>query len=68
MDVVIADLRLQRRIQKGVRAGSPDISAIAAFPIVPKTLYGAARLCHWQSHIIDQYQRLGWKLCLWRAV
>src|SRR5207248_806557 len=32
--------------------------AVAAFPIVPKTLYGAARLCHRQTWIIDQYQRL----------
>src|SRR2546421_512483 len=32
--------------------------AVAAFPIVPKTLYGAARLCHRQTWIIYQYQRL----------
>jgi hypothetical protein len=51
-----------------VRAGSPDICAIVAFPIVPKTLYGAARLYHRQSWIIDQYQRLGGSSRLWRAV
>src|SRR5436309_4316865 len=32
--------------------------AVAAFPIVPKTLYGAARLCHRHTWIIYQYQRL----------
>ena len=32
--------------------------AVAAFPIVPKTLYGAARLCHRHTCIIYQYQRL----------
>src|SRR5258708_15818310 len=32
--------------------------AAAAFPIVPKTLYGDARLCHRQTSIIDQHQRL----------
>src|SRR5258708_8078238 len=32
--------------------------AVAAFPIVPKTLYGDARLCHRQTSIIDQHQRL----------
>jgi hypothetical protein len=51
-----------------VRARSPDICAILAFPIVPKTLYGAARPYHRQSRIIDQYQRLGGILGLWRAV
>src|SRR5260221_3388354 len=33
--------------------------AVAAFPIVSKTLYGDARLCHRQTSIIDQHQRLG---------
>jgi hypothetical protein len=47
---------------------APDICAIVAFPIVPKTLYGAARLYHRQSWIIDQYQRLGGSSRLWRAV
>src|SRR2546421_595703 len=32
--------------------------AVAAFPIVPKTLYGAARLCHRHTWIIYRYQRL----------
>src|SRR5258705_7949064 len=32
--------------------------AVAAFPIVSKTLYGDARLCHRQTSIIDQHQRL----------
>jgi hypothetical protein len=38
------------------------------FPLHLETLYGAARLCHWQSWIIFQYQRLGGRLSLWRAV
>jgi hypothetical protein len=37
------------------------------FPLPPKTLYGAARLCHQQSWIIHQYQRLGGCQGLWRA-
>src|SRR6266705_2136915 len=36
----------------------PVLFAIAAFPIVPKTLYGAARLCQRQNQIINQDQRL----------
>src|SRR6266705_6020257 len=39
-------------------AKRPILLAIAAFPIVPKTLYGAARLCHRQNQIINQDQRL----------
>jgi class 3 adenylate cyclase len=38
------------------------------FPLHPKTLYGAARLCYRQSWIIFQYQRLGGRPGLWRAV
>src|SRR3979411_1413903 len=32
------------------------------FPLRRKTLYGAARLCHRQTWILDQYQRLGGNL------
>ena len=39
----------------------PHLFAIPAFPLPAKTLYGAARLCHRQSYIFDEYQRLGGK-------
>src|ERR1700716_2679811 len=42
-----------------VFARRPDLFAIPAFPLLPKTLYGAARLCHRQNQIIYQHQRLG---------
>jgi len=43
---------------------APDLTVLAngeknRFPLPRKTLYGAARLCHRQSYIINKYQRLG---------
>src|SRR5258708_14648313 len=58
----IADPHLKWPIRKGEDRQTPDLLAIPAFPLLPKTLYGAARLCHRQIWIINQYQRLGARL------
>src|SRR5216684_629031 len=55
----IADPHLKGRISQGEGAlNARFFSPWRAFPIGPKTLYGAARLCHRRRLIADQDQRL----------
>ncbi|MGO8911693.1 MAG: hypothetical protein ACLQDM_20550 [Bradyrhizobium sp.] len=53
---------------RGFLGGFEEAGMKNRFPLPRKTLYGAARLCHRQSYIIDGNQRLVWKSGLWRAV
>src|ERR1700738_1491575 len=49
-------------VRDGTRARLLTMRAKSRVPLHPKTLYGAARLCHRQTPIIFQYQRLGSRL------
>src|SRR5258708_3654543 len=46
----------------------PVLLAIVVFPIAPKTLYGAARLCHRQNKNSKEIKGLEHSSSLWRAI